>query len=54
MSETIRKGDVNYPMAIYMSLVHVAAAVGVVKAFECSAESLLFAFILWPIRWVRI
>jgi len=47
--DIIRNGEANYPMGIYISLVHVAAAVGAVKAFDCSAESLLFAFILWPI-----
>ena len=50
VGDCIRNGEANYPMGIYITLVHVAAAVGFVRAFECSAESLLFAFVLWPIR----
>ena len=45
-----KEGNINWPMLIYISLVHVAAANGVVKSFQASYETLLWAFVLWPIR----
>jgi hypothetical protein len=42
----------NWPMIIYISLVHSAALYGVAKLSLCSRETLLWAFILWPIRYV--
>lgn len=45
-----REGNFNWPMIIYISLVHVTAFVGLLKIPQCSAETLLWAFILWPIR----
>jgi len=41
--------SLNYPMIIYVSLVHAVAAAGVLRLRDCSAETLLFAFLLWPI-----
>lgn len=41
--------SINWPMGIYISLVHVAAAAGVMRLTQCSAETLMWAFILWPI-----
>jgi hypothetical protein len=46
-----KEGNINWPMGIYVSLVHVVAAVGLVKAFDCSVQTLMWAFILWPIRY---
>ena len=48
-----QQGNVNWPMLIYLTLVHVVAVVGVTKLGQCSAETLLWAFLLWPIRYVR-
>jgi uncharacterized membrane protein YfcA len=45
-----KEGNVNWPMGIYVTLVHVLAAVGIAKAFDCSKETLMWAFICWPIR----
>ena len=42
--------SLNYPMIIYISLVHAVAVAGVLRLRDCSAETLLFAFLLWPIR----
>lgn len=39
----------NFPMLIYISLVHIVALVGVFNLPKCSAETLIWAFILWPI-----
>jgi len=39
----------NWPMTIVLSLAHCAAVVGVSKFTQCSAETLLWAFCLWPI-----
>mmetsp|Transcript_8859 Transcript_8859/g.14744 ORF Transcript_8859/g.14744 Transcript_8859/m.14744 type:complete len:328 (-) Transcript_8859:27-1010(-) len=44
-----KQGNLNYPMMIYVTLVHVVAAVGLLKLAVCSKETLLWAFILWPI-----
>jgi len=42
-------GGFNLPMLIYISLVHVVALVGLFTVPKCSAETLIWAFILWPI-----
>ena len=47
-------GDWNYPMAIYITLAHVAALVGVITVHKCQPATLLWAFILWPISGVGI
>ena len=47
-----KEGNLNYPMIIYLVLVHVVAVVGLTKIPVCSPETLLWAFILWPIRYV--
>jgi len=39
----------NVPMLIYISLVHAVALVGLATINKCSAETLIWAFILWPI-----
>lgn len=44
-----KEGGLNWPMIIYISLVHVVAFVGLFNISKCSAETLLWAFILWPI-----
>mmetsp|Transcript_5700 Transcript_5700/g.13689 ORF Transcript_5700/g.13689 Transcript_5700/m.13689 type:complete len:337 (-) Transcript_5700:183-1193(-) len=49
-----REGTLNWPMGIYVTLVHVVAAVGATKIAACSAETLLWAFILWPISGLGI
>ena len=49
-----REGTLNWPMGIYITLVHVVAAVGATKIAACSAETLLWAFILWPISGLGI
>lgn len=41
--------SINWPMAIYITLVHVAAVVGAMTIVECKWQTLLLAFILWPI-----
>jgi len=39
----------NWPMIIYIGIVHSAALYGVSKLSQCSAETLIWAFTLWPI-----
>lgn len=53
MSYHWKEGNYNWPMLIYISLVHVAASYGFVKMFSSSKETLLWAFCLWPIRYVE-
>jgi len=44
-----REGNINWPMAIYVTVVHAAAIVGLLTVPQCSKATLLWAFILWPI-----
>jgi len=44
-----KEGNFNWPMITYISLVHYAAAVGIAKMTQCSTETLMWAFLLWPI-----
>ncbi len=46
-----KKDQLNYLMIIYTGLVHVLAAKGIFRLTQCSADTLIFAFLLWPIRW---
>jgi hypothetical protein len=45
-----KQGNINWPMAIYISLVHIVAAAGFMAAFQSDPKTLLWAFVLWPIR----
>lgn len=45
-----KEGNMNWPMIVYISLVHIVAVMGLTKIPACSPETLLWAFILWPIR----
>lgn len=44
-----KNGAINWPMAIYVTIVHTAAFVGIKTIPKCSLETLLFGFALWPI-----
>lgn len=44
-----KAGNVNWPMSIYITLVHILAVVGCFKIPNCSAATLYFAFMLWPL-----
>ena len=44
-----KAGNLNWPMIIYIGLVHVAAIVGVLTIPYCHKLTLFMAFILWPI-----
>ena len=48
-----KEKNLNFPMIVYISLVHTVALVGLFTIPKCSAETLIWAFILWPIRWDR-
>jgi hypothetical protein len=45
-----KEGTINRPMAIWVTLVHISAVVGLMSIPQCSRETLMWAFILWPIR----
>jgi hypothetical protein len=47
-----KQGNINWPMGIYISLVHVVAVTGLFYLPKCSYETLIWAFFLWPIRYV--
>lgn len=44
-----KQGNLNWPMVIYLGLAHLAAVVGIFTVPFCSWQTLLLAFILWPI-----
>jgi stearoyl-CoA desaturase (Delta-9 desaturase) len=44
-----RKGTINWPMGVYITLVHVAAVIGLMKVQDSMWQTRLLAFILWPI-----
>jgi hypothetical protein len=48
-----KQGNINWPMSIYISLVHIVAFYGLFRVVECQKETLLLAFLLWPVRYVR-
>jgi len=49
-----KKKQLNWPMIIYISLVHALGTAGLFKISQCSAETLIWAFILWPISGLGI
>jgi hypothetical protein len=50
----VKAGNVNWPMTIYIALVHVVAIIGAFQIPNCSKETLLFSVILWPLRYVKL
>jgi len=44
-----KEGNMNWPMIIYIGLVHVSAFYGLVSIPQCQWQTLLLAFLLWPI-----
>jgi stearoyl-CoA desaturase (Delta-9 desaturase) len=49
-----KEGNMNWPMVIYLALVHLAATIGFFTVVECKWQTLLEAFILWPITGLGI
>ena len=45
-----KAGNINWPMAIYIAVAHIAAVIGIYSIPSCNKWTLLWAFILWPIR----
>jgi stearoyl-CoA desaturase (Delta-9 desaturase) len=45
-----KEGNVNWPMLVYVSLVHILALIGIPTIAKCSSETLIWAFLCWPIR----
>jgi len=44
-----KEKSLNWPMIIYIGIVHAVALVGLFTIPKCSAQTLWFSFILWPI-----
>lgn len=49
MAYHYKHGNLNYPMIIYITLVHIVAVMGLLAVPQCSKETLMWAFALWPI-----
>jgi hypothetical protein len=46
-----KEGTINWPMGLSVVVVHVLASVGLFKIADCSVQTLMWACILWPIRY---
>jgi len=44
-----KRKELNWPMIIYIGLVHAIATVGLFTVQSCSRETLIFAYALWPL-----
>lgn len=44
-----KNGNINWPMTIWSIYVHITAVVGLATIPYCKRETLIFAFLLWPI-----
>lgn len=49
-----KQGNINWPMGIYVTLMHVYALVGIVMLPFVTYKTLFLAFILWPISGLGI
>ena len=49
-----RAGNINWPMGLYISLVHFWACYGLRDMFVVQSKTLLWAFLLWPISGLGI
>jgi len=49
-----KEKNYNPPMIVFVTLVHVMAVVGLLRVNRCSNETLLWAFITWPISGIGI
>jgi len=49
-----KEGNYNWPMIIYISLVHIAASIGVLRVLDCKWQTLWLAFWLWPVTGLGI
>lgn len=46
-----KAGSINWPMCLYLSLVHMAFGVGIATIASCKWQTLALAFVLWFIRY---
>jgi hypothetical protein len=46
-----KEGNFNWPMIVYISLVHTVAIAGLFALPRAKVETLLWAFALWPTRY---
>jgi len=44
-----KNGTINWPMGIYITVVHIVAFIGLLTVPQCSSDTLMWAFFLWPI-----
>jgi stearoyl-CoA desaturase (delta-9 desaturase) len=49
-----KKGNINWPMVVYLTLTHVAAIIGLYTIPKCHKYTLVWAFLLWPISGLGI
>lgn len=46
-----KEGNFNWPMIVYISVVHTVAIAGLFALPRAKVETLLWAFVLWPARY---
>jgi len=54
MQHHYQAGNINWPMGIFIVLVHLVALYGIYKIPSASAETLIWSFVLWPVSGVGI
>ena len=47
-------GNINWLMSSWVAVVHTAAMVGLFSMPHCHKATLLWAFLLWPIRYITL
>ena len=50
----LKEGNVNWTMTIWSILMHSLTLKGLTVIHQCKPETLLFAFLLWPLTYVHI
>lgn len=46
-----KEGNFNWPMIVYITIVHTVAIAGLFAIPRAKVETLLWAFVLWPARY---
>lgn len=49
VASNYKAGQFSWPLIIYLAIVHLIAVAGIFAIPYCKAETLLWAFLLWPI-----
>mmetsp|Transcript_12564 Transcript_12564/g.24160 ORF Transcript_12564/g.24160 Transcript_12564/m.24160 type:complete len:889 (-) Transcript_12564:363-3029(-) len=54
VAKHLQQGDVNWPMAVFLTAMHTLAVMGLLAMNDCQPATLLWAFVLWPVSGLGI